>query len=261
MDSQEIIRLREERDRRELAEYGRLLTFEERKDLIDASRRKEEEEALEKEKAERLFALKRNWLASVPPRYKDASFDSYICVTQKQKEVVEFLKEGKSAVLYGPNGTGKTHLAFACCRHAIEQGVTASYMLAFDLFNMIKKSFSDGTTDDVLSELRRCQLLVIDEMDKSLGTPMEYAYLNSLINSRYNYLLSTVIVTNATLDELVSIIGMSALDRIASEGKVIELSGENHRKKNKGAVHALADSEESVTMTKGDNKKEKKHDN
>jgi len=75
------------------------------------------------------------------------------------------------------------------------------------------------------------EYLVIDEIDKTQGTPMEYAYLYSLINKRYNEMRSTILITNAKPDEFAAIIGQSALDRVASEGKVIDLTGENYRQR------------------------------
>jgi len=42
---------------------------------------------------------------------------------------------------------------------------------------------------------------------------------------------STILITNAKPDEFAAIIGQSALDRVASEGKVIDLTGENYRQR------------------------------
>jgi len=230
---EELEHYRKERDAREMAQYGRILTDEEREVINQEEDKKQREiERAEKEKQqaeERLQELRRKWDYSVPTRFREASFENFECANAKQKAVVEYLKTGKSAVIYGSNGTGKTHLAFATCRNQIEQGVDAGYVLAFDFFNKIRKSFSDGTTDDVMNKYSKYQLLVIDEIDKTQGTPTEFMYLYSLINERYNYMRSTVLITNAKPDEFAAVIGQSALDRVASEGKVIDLTGENYR--------------------------------
>jgi hypothetical protein len=44
-------------------------------------------------------------------------------------------------------------------------------------------------------------------------------------------MLPTVLITNAKPDEFAMIVGTSVLDRIGSDGKLIELSGENYRQK------------------------------
>ena len=211
------------RNDRELQKYGRILSDEERDEALDRERREEEEEARRRRIVANLEAFK------VPKRFRNANFYTTECASAKERSVIEYLKKGRSAVIYGPNGTGKTHLAFASCIHQITEGKTAKYVLAFDLFNSIRRSFGDSTTDTLVKEFASYDYLVIDEIDKTLGTPTEFTYLYSIINARYNDMKSTVLITNATPSEFVAIIGQSALDRVASDGAVIELSGENYR--------------------------------
>ena len=180
---------------------------------------------------EKIRTIYSEFIRDVPPRFKDATFSSFQCSSDKQRKTVEYLKTGGSAVIYGSNGVGKTHLAYATCEYQARQGKVAGYVLAFDFFNKIRKSFSDGTTEDVMNRYSNYQLLVIDEIDKTQGTQTEFMYLYSLINERYNYMRSTILITNAKPDEFAAIIGQSALDRVASEGKVIDLTGENYRQR------------------------------
>ena len=218
-----VIDLRKARDSKEIEEYGRILSDTEREE-----KEKEREVARKDERIKRGINL---FLDTVPLRYKNATFDTFICTSEKQKSVVEFLKQGTSAVIYGSNGVGKTHLAFASCFHQVSLGKTAKYILAFDFFNALRKSFSDYTTDRIMHDYEDVEYLVIDEIDKTQGTPMEFTYLYSLINKRYNEMKSTVLITNAKPDEFAAIIGQSALDRVASEGKIIDLTGENYRQR------------------------------
>ena len=213
----------ESRDKREIEEFGRILS--------DTEREEKEKELEAGRKAERIKKRSNLFLETVPLRFKNATFDTFICTSEKQKSVIDFLKKGKSAVIYGSNGVGKTHLAFASCFHQVSLGKTAKYILAFDFFNALRKSFSDCTTDRIMHEYEAVEYLVIDEIDKTQGTPMEFAYLYSLINKRYNEMRSTILITNARPDEFAAIIGQSALDRVASEGKVIDLTGDNYRQK------------------------------
>lgn len=215
--------LMDSRDSREIEEYGKILSDEERE---------EKEKELERAKKEEKIKRSMNYfLDTVPLRFKNATFDTFICSSEKQESVIEFLKKGKSAIIYGSNGTGKTHLAFASCIYQVSLGKTAKYVLAFDFFNEIRKSFGDYSTDMVIGKYESVDYLVIDEIDKTQGTPMEFPYLYSLINKRYNAMLPTVLVTNARPDEFQEIIGVSALDRVASEGKVIDFTGENYRQR------------------------------
>ena len=234
-DSWNVVeRLKKMFEQKEIEKYGRLLTDEER-----AEKEKEQEKIMEaqklEEKKERIRVEKQMTLGdfsrSVPLRYRNATFDNFVCSTERQKAIVEYLKQGKSAILYGSNGTGKTHLAYAYCFHQYYQGFFPRYILAFDFFNEIRRSFNDGKSEDVVRKYAMYDFLVIDEIDKTHGSQMEFTYLYSLINNRYNDMLPTVLITNAKPDEFATIVGTSVLDRIGSDGKIIELSGENYRQK------------------------------
>jgi len=217
----------ESRDKREMEKYGRILQDDERDAIIE----KEELQRKKDIENEKIRTIYSEFIREVPPRFKDATFSSFKCSTDKQRRTVEYLKTGGSAVIYGSNGVGKTHLAYATCEYQARQGINAGYVLAFDFFNKIRKSFSDGTTEAIMDKYSNYQLLVIDEIDKTQGTQTEFMYLYSLINERYNYMRSTILITNAKPDEFAAIIGQSALDRVASEGKVIDLTGENYRQR------------------------------
>lgn len=207
--------------KKEIEKYGHILTDEE----IDEMDRDQKEE----KKLNKVENLTRSWKDSVPPRFKDATFDSFQCSNIQQKKVIEYLKTGRSAVIYGNNGTGKTHLAYASCLYQTQQGKESKYVLAFDFFNQIRQSFNGGNPERIVQELATYDYLVIDEVDKTQGSPTEFVYFYSLINKRYNQMLHTLLVTNADGTAMESVIGKSALDRVASDGKLIELSGENYR--------------------------------
>jgi DNA replication protein DnaC len=224
---EKIEQYRKERDAREMEQYGRILTDDERDSIIEKEKLQRKKD-IENEKIRKIYS---EFIREVPPRFKDATFSSFKCSSDKQRKTVEYLKTGGSAVIYGSNGVGKTHLAYATCEYQARQGKVARYILAFDFFNEVRKSFSNGSTDKVVGKYRGYDLLVIDEIDKTQGTPTEFVYLYSLINERYNYMKPTILITNATPSEFGAIIGESALDRVASDGKVIDLTGENYRQR------------------------------
>jgi DNA replication protein DnaC len=228
MDFSAIVKeMRDMRDSREIEEYGKILSDEERDAIIE---KKELQREKDREN-EKIRTIYREFVRQVPPRFQNATFSSFQCSSDKQRKTVEYLKTGGSAVIYGSNGVGKTHLAYATCEYQARQGKSAGYILAFDFFNEVRKSFANGSTDEVVGKYHGYDLLVIDEIDKTQGTPTEFVYLYSLINERYNYMKPTILITNATPSEFGAIIGESALDRVASDGKVIDLTGDNYRQK------------------------------
>jgi|LSQX01.1.fsa_nt_gb DNA replication protein DnaC len=207
----------------EVEKFGRVLNEEQRR-LIYMKELKEDRANQEKKKILENYEY---FLRSIPPRYKDATFNNF----EGQKEKIEFLKQGKSAVLCGGNGTGKTHLGFASCRYFAEKGLKSKYVLAYEFFEDIKNSFKQSDTEDVLKEYAYYDYLVIDEIDKAYGSQLEFIHLYHLINKRYNEIKPTILMTNTNKSELIELIGASTLDRIASEGAIIEMKGENYRQK------------------------------
>lgn len=170
-------------------------------------------------------------LLSLPRRYRGYVFDDFVRRDERDQAVVEHMASGKSAILYGPNGTGKTMLAICAVRRQWEAGRYAQYILAADFFDIVRSSFSGGDPLKVLKEFGAYDYLVIDEVDKKHGSATEFVYLYRLINDRYNDMRATVLISNASRKELGKVIGASAFSRIAGEGKIIQMDGEDYRKR------------------------------
>ena len=73
-----------------------------------------------------------------------------------------FIGEKKNLVLYGPVGTGKTHLASALGVLACEQGIRTRFFTAAQLVVRLSEAFSNGSLEKVLSSILKAQLLIID---------------------------------------------------------------------------------------------------
>ena len=68
---------------------------------------------------------------------------------------------------------------------------------------------------------RNFPLLVIDEISKARGTEWEEQLLYELINSRYGDMTDTLLITNATTEQLKRT-GDSLLSRLQQTGGIIE---------------------------------------
>lgn len=222
--------LKQKRREMEINTYGHELTDAER-DALDRLQESQKATEQAKRKSAEFDDWKQKQLSQIPPRFVGKTFENYRIWKNEQREVLNHLRSGKSAIIYGGNGVGKTHLAFAAIRHQIELGISSRYVLAFDFFTEVKRSFRDDSTDAILKRYATAGYLVIDEVDKAFGSQTEFVYLYSLVNERYNRMLPTVLITNADDTELVSVIGSSTLSRVAGDGAIIELKGEDYRQR------------------------------
>lgn len=204
-------------------ETGKASTPQEEDALIDEMVRSERE-AYEHE-------LLESRLETIPLRYRNQTFADYVCQNDRDKAIVKHMASGRSGILHGSNGTGKTMLAFCAIRKQWEAGRYAQYILAADYFDLIRSSFNGGDPLKVLRDFTDYDYLVVDEIDKKHGTQTEFVYLYRLINDRYNEMKPTVLISNSNRKDLESVIGISAFSRVAGEGKIIEFTGEDYRKK------------------------------
>lgn len=97
-------RFLENRNKREMEEYGRILQDNERDAIIEKEELQRKKD-IENEKIRKIYS---EFMRQVPPRFKNATFSSFQCSSDKQRKTVEYLKTGGSAVIYGSNGVGKS---------------------------------------------------------------------------------------------------------------------------------------------------------
>jgi DNA replication protein DnaC len=230
--SNELKNIREkmirDREERELKEYGRTLTDEERalnlKKLHEAEIEEESKKIKEAEEVERNAVLKSRY-AQVPDRYKSSTLDSYRNDAFKASAEYRMLVNGASAIIYGGYGCGKTHLGWALCKNRWDKGDDALYSTAQSIYTSIKRQFGGGDPELEMRKHQTAPYLVIDEIDKSYGSQLEYITLFEIVNYRYNWLLPTVVLLNAEKKEdIPALIGGACYDRLGAAGLLIHLS-------------------------------------
>jgi DNA replication protein DnaC len=175
-------------------------------------------------------------ISKFPKRYQEASFEAYefygtVEQQERQRRLVQFLQEGKSVVMYGNNGTGKTMLAFASIRDKIVKGMSTRYVSLLDVIDEIKDTFSTGVSPlRIVEKYIGYDYLVIDEMDKSYGTPTEFINIFRILNGRYMDKKPTVLITNASKDDVISIVGRSSYERIVEDGTAVNMNWDSYRR-------------------------------
>ncbi len=105
--------------------------------------------------------------------------------------------------LSGPCGVGKTHLAVAVARYAIDwHRMSVYFAVVPDLLDHLRSTFdpnSGSVYDERFSNIRGAPLLILDDLGTENATPWAKEKLYQIINHRYSEQMPTVITTNVDL--------------------------------------------------------------
>lgn len=182
----------------------------------------------------------------MPPRFHGCTLEAYETPDDKRRAVKawaeNFLAElaanrrsGKSAILLGRPGTGKTHIACALALAAAELGYVSRYATVMRAIRRVKDSWRDESPEterEVIQDYGGCDLLVLDEVGIQTGSQFESNILFDLLNQRYEHRLSTVLVSNLSLAEVRTVLGERILDRLREDGGTLQaFDWESHRRK------------------------------
>jgi len=133
-------------------------------------------------------------------------------------------------VLYGKRGNGKTRMAAELAMHA----GSSRYRTAMRFFLEVRATYkkrSETTELEVMDELTKARLLVLDEIQERGETPFEDRLLTHVIDARYAAMKPTILIANLTKQELAESLGASIVDRARENGKSIEFNWQSYRAK------------------------------
>jgi len=146
-----------------------------------------------------------------------------------------FVAQRVVALFLGPPGTGKSHLAQAIGRAAIQQGHRVFYREAHVLIEQIADATLDGTRKDLLAELAAVPLLIIDDLGMRKLPHTAAEDLLELVMRRYER-ASTVLTSNRPVEDWGKLLGDVAavtalLDRLLHHAHVIKCGPRSWRTK------------------------------
>ncbi|MGE3348316.1 MAG: ATP-binding protein [Ramlibacter sp.] len=204
----------------------------------------EAQRAADLEARRRAERLQRNMDQSgLVGRSAAAAFDAYTTCTPEQLAIREMCRgyaEGfgdapqPTPWLIGRPGTGKTHLAAAICRHLMEaKELPARMHSARQIVRMLRATWDrqtrQTTEDELLDELIRVPLLVIDEVGVGFGGEAEQVQLLDVVDGRYQRELPTMVLSNLPPNEIKAAVGDRIFDRLREGARVHVLNWPSHR--------------------------------
>ncbi|HEX2825301.1 MAG TPA: IS21-like element helper ATPase IstB [Burkholderiales bacterium] len=161
-----------------------------------------------------------------------------------KREVLElatlkFIDAREDALLLGPPGTGKSHVAKALALAAVGRGYKVVYREAHQLLEDINEARELGELRKYRAQLKAAELLVIDDLFLRRLPAHAGDELADVLMSRYEK-ASTVITSNRPFDDWAKLLGdvvvvTPLLDRLLHHGHMLKFEGKSWRLKEAAA--------------------------
>jgi DNA replication protein DnaC len=147
----------------------------------------------------------------------------------------DFVTEGRSLILYGKPGRGKTHLAIALAYRAIQNGFDASFVTAAALIDELSAASRTGGLRDALTTFVRPHVLIVDEVGYLTYGDDAANSLFHVVNERHIRKRAMIFTTNKDPDndwgDVLHDDDLAAaiVDRILERGRLLRLDGPSGR--------------------------------
>lgn len=148
---------------------------------------------------------------------------------------LRFTEAGHSALVLGPVGVGKTHLATALGHIAIRRRMTVHAARADKLFTRLRASRLDNTLQAELRKLARVDLLILDDFALKPLDPTETNDFYEMVVDRHRR-ASTIVTSNREPAEWLTLmsdalLAQSAVDRLTSGAHTLVIEGPSYRQR------------------------------
>jgi len=146
---------------------------------------------------------------------------------------LKFIDAREDAIMIGPPGTAKSHVAKAVALLAVERGYKVLYRDARQLIEDITEARELGTLRKYHQQVMKADLLVIDDLFLRRLPPNAGDELADLLMSRYER-ASTAVTSNRVIEDWSKLLGdvvvvTPLLDRLMHHGHLLKFEGKSWR--------------------------------
>jgi DNA replication protein DnaC len=152
---------------------------------------------------------------------------------------LRFTEAGHAALILGPVGVGKTHLASALGHIGIRRRLSVHFARADKLFTRLRAARLDNTLDTEMRRLARVDLLILDDFALRPLDPTQTSDFYEIVVERHRK-ASTIVTSNREPAEWLTmtadtLLAQSAVDRLTSGAHTLIVEGPSYRQR--GTTH------------------------
>jgi len=171
-------------------------------------------------------------------RLEDFDWSANVTLDRRLLDTVfslDFMQRHENVILVGPVGVGKSFLVQAIGYAVVRAGHSVRFIRADAFFRTLAQARIDHTLEKILRTFLSPDLLILDDFGLQKLTAQQSTDLYELIIARYRQ-SSFAITSNRAVEEWLSlfddsILGNSALDRLANASYQVVIEGASYREK------------------------------